>query len=57
VLVSKRKIKLPITFEEADKSFITLAIRLTGLNGGHSANGNNQRRGNAIKSMGRFLWT
>ncbi|MBZ9688888.1 aminoacyl-histidine dipeptidase [Clostridium estertheticum] len=51
----REKIKLPITWEEADKSFINCEIKLTGLNGGHSGMEINKERGNAIKLMGRFL--
>lgn len=51
----REKIKLPITWDEADKSFINCAIRLYGLNGGHSGMEINKGRANAIKLMGRFL--
>ena len=51
----REKIKLPITWEEADKSFINSSIKLTGLNGGHSGMEINKARGNANKLMGRFL--
>ena len=51
----REKIKLPITWEEADKSFINCAIRLRGLKGGHSGMEINKERGNANKLMGRFL--
>ncbi|MBU3143438.1 aminoacyl-histidine dipeptidase [Clostridium sp. CF012] len=51
----REKIKLPITWEEADKSFINGEIKLIGLNGGHSGMEINKERGNAIKLMGRFL--
>jgi dipeptidase D len=51
----REKIKLPITWEEADKSFINATVSLKGLNGGHSGMEINKERGNAIKLMGRFL--
>jgi dipeptidase D len=51
----REKIKIPITWEEADESFINCVIRLGGLNGGHSGIEINKGRGNAIKLMGRFL--
>ncbi|MGH4118421.1 aminoacyl-histidine dipeptidase [Clostridium sp.] len=51
----REKIKLPITWDEADKSFVNCVIRLDGLNGGHSGMEINKGRGNAIKLMGRFL--
>ncbi|MGH4139550.1 aminoacyl-histidine dipeptidase [Clostridium sp.] len=51
----REKIMLPITWEKADKSFINCAIRLRGLNGGHSGMEINKERGNANKIMGRFL--
>lgn len=51
----REKIKLPITWEEADKSFINATVTLKGLNGGHSGMEINKERGNAIKLMGRFL--
>jgi len=51
----REKIKLPITWEEADKSFVNCEIKLIGLNGGHSGMEINKERGNAIKLMGRFL--
>ena len=44
----REKIKLPITWEEADKSFINCEIKLIGLNGGHSGMEINKERGNAI---------
>ena len=51
----REKIKLPITWEEADKSFINCAISIRGLNGGHSGMEINKGRANANKIMGRFL--
>lgn len=51
----REKIKLPITWEEADKSFTNCKVRLEGLNGGHSGMEINKGRANAIKLMGRFL--
>ena len=51
----REKIKLPITWEEADKSFINSAVTLRGLNGGHSGMEIDKGRGNANKIMGRFL--
>jgi dipeptidase D len=51
----REKIKLPITWEEADKSFVNCAVRLRGLKGGHSGMEINKERGNANKLMGRFL--
>lgn len=51
----REKILLPITWEEADKSFINCAITLRDLNGGHSGMEINKGRGNANKIMGRFL--
>ena len=51
----REKIKLPIIWEEADQSFISANIRLTGLKGGHSGMEINKERGNANKIMGRFL--
>ena len=51
----REKIKLPITWDEADKNSINCAIRLYGLNGGHSGMEINKGRANAIKLMGRFL--
>jgi dipeptidase D len=51
----REKIKLPITWEEADKSFINATVSIKGLNGGHSGMEINKERGNAIKLMGRFL--
>jgi dipeptidase D len=51
----REKIKLPITWEAADKSFISCTIKITGLNGGHSGMEINKERGNANKLMGRFL--
>jgi len=51
----REKIKLPITWEDADKSFINCAIRIRGLKGGHSGMEINKERGNANKIMGRFL--
>jgi len=51
----REKIKLPITWDEADISYINCAIRLYGLNGGHSGMEINKGRANAIKLMGRFL--
>lgn len=51
----REKIRLPITFEEADKNFVNCEIKLIGLNGGHSGMEINKERGNAIKLMGRFL--
>ena len=51
----REKIKLPITWVEADESFINATVSLKGLNGGHSGMEINKERGNAIKLMGRFL--
>lgn len=51
----REKIKLPITWEEADNSFINATVSIKGLNGGHSGMEINKERGNAIKLMGRFL--
>ncbi|MBU3181813.1 aminoacyl-histidine dipeptidase [Clostridium psychrophilum] len=51
----REKIKLPIIWEEADQSFISANIKLTGLKGGHSGMEINKERGNANKIMGRFL--
>jgi len=51
----REKIRLPITWEEADKNFVNCEIKLIGLNGGHSGMEINKERGNAIKLMGRFL--
>ena len=51
----REKIKLPITWEEADKSFISCNVKLRGLKGGHSGMEINKERGNANKIMGRFL--
>ena len=51
----REKIKLPITWEEADKNFINCAIKLRGLKGGHSGMEINKERANANKTMGRFL--
>ncbi|MFT5874640.1 MAG: dipeptidase D [Clostridium sp.] len=51
----REKIKLKIDWEEADNSFVNCAIKLTGLNGGHSGMEINKGRANAIKTMGRFL--
>ena len=51
----REKMKLKITWEEADKSYISCVIRLRGLKGGHSGMEINKERGNANKLMGRFL--
>jgi len=51
----REKIKLPITWEEADKSFINCSVTLRGLKGGHSGMEIDKGRGNANKIMGRFL--
>lgn len=51
----RERIKLPITWEGADKSFVNCHIELKGLNGGHSGMEINKERGNANKLMGRFL--
>jgi len=51
----REKIKFPITWEEADKSFVCSVIKLRGLKGGHSGMEINKERGNANKIMGRFL--
>ncbi|MCB2292998.1 aminoacyl-histidine dipeptidase [Clostridium algoriphilum] len=51
----REKIKLKIDWEKADKSFISVTIRLRGLKGGHSGMEINKERGNANKIMGRFL--
>jgi len=51
----REKIKFPIAWEEADKSFVSSIIKLRGLKGGHSGMEINKERGNAIKIMGRFL--
>jgi len=51
----RENILLPITWEEADKSFVNCAITLRDLNGGHSGMEIDKGRGNANKLMGRFL--
>lgn len=51
----REKLKLPITWDEADKSFINCSIKLRGLKGGHSGMEINKERANANKLMGRFL--
>ncbi|MCB2289500.1 aminoacyl-histidine dipeptidase [Clostridium sp. CS001] len=51
----REKIKLPITWEEADNSFTNATVSIKGLFGGHSGMEINKERGNAIKLMGRFL--
>jgi len=51
----REKIRLKITWEEADKSFISCNLKLRGLKGGHSGMEINKERGNANKLMGRFL--
>lgn len=51
----REKINLPITWEQADKNYISSVIRVRGLKGGHSGMEINKERGNANKIMGRFL--
>lgn len=46
---------LPITWENADKSFISYTISISGLKGGHSGMEINKGRGNSNKIMGRIL--
>tara|TARA_B100001123_G_scaffold450963_1_gene625513 strand:- start:4193 stop:5644 length:1452 start_codon:yes stop_codon:yes gene_type:complete len=41
---------------DAEATAVTLAIRLTGLKGGHSGCDIHLQRGNAIKLLGRLLW-
>ncbi|MGH4052435.1 MAG: aminoacyl-histidine dipeptidase [Clostridium sp.] len=51
----REKIRLKITWQQADKNFISCNIKLRGLKGGHSGMEINKERGNANKLMGRFL--
>jgi len=51
----RERIKLPITWEAADDSLISCAVRIRGLLGGHSGLEINKERGNSNKMMGRFL--
>jgi dipeptidase D len=51
----REKIKLPITWAEADAKMINCAVRLRGLLGGHSGMEIDKERGNSNKMMGRFL--
>ena len=48
-------VKLPITWEAADESLISCAVRIRGLLGGHSGIEIDKERGNSNKMMGRFL--
>ncbi|MFZ2539892.1 MAG: aminoacyl-histidine dipeptidase [Oscillospiraceae bacterium] len=48
-------VKLPITWEAADESLISCAVRIRGLLGGHSGLEIAKERGNSNKMMGRFL--
>jgi dipeptidase D len=51
----REKIKLPVTWVEADANMINCAVRLRGLLGGHSGMEIDKERGNSNKMMGRFL--
>jgi dipeptidase D len=51
----RERIKLPITWEAADKSLINCAVTIRGLLGGHSGMEIDKERGNSNKMMGRFL--
>ena len=51
----RERIKLPITWEAAEESFISCAVRIRGLLGGHSGLEIDKERGNSNKMMGRFL--
>lgn len=48
-------ISLPITWEKCGESFISYAVKIRGLKGGHSGMEINKERGNSNKLMGRFL--
>ncbi|MEG2290559.1 MAG: aminoacyl-histidine dipeptidase [Clostridium sp.] len=51
----RAKFSVPVTYENTEGKYSSLAIKIRGLKGGHSGMEIKKERGNANKLMGRFL--
>ncbi|MEG1257175.1 aminoacyl-histidine dipeptidase [Clostridium sp.] len=51
----RAKFSVPVTYENIEGNYSSLAVRIRGLKGGHSGMEIKKERGNANKLMGRFL--
>ena len=49
-------IELPVSKEDIPLGYVTLRLKVSGLQGGHSGDDIHRNRGNANKILNRFLW-